>query len=158
MPRVINVRKRRTSGYRYHRVYIASAVSGNEINVAEIKLMIGGVDQLPTMSSETSGSVTVSASSEHATDQEWKAADDNAGTNWDNNSVAGAAWWKVDWGAGNTKQLTSYSVQANNIFLGNICPGSLKLQGSNDNSIWTDLESAHTGLSWTSGETKTYTL
>lgn len=63
-------------------------------------------DLLPVMSSNTSGSVTTSASSNSA--DAWKAADNSSGTNWSSGASALPAWWQIDWGSGNEKIIRSF--------------------------------------------------
>lgn len=98
---------------------------------------VARTDQLPVMTAATTSGVTVSASSElSATEAAWKAADGTTGgTPWQpaNNSLP--AWWKVDWGVGNTKNFRSYVLG----FANNFEAADWTFEGSNDDTAWTVL-------------------
>ena len=75
-------------------------------------------DAIPTMTAATTSGVTVSASSEHSSGPAWFAADDVVGIGWtdtgEDQPSTLPTWWKVDFGAGNTKAIKSYSLRAAN--------------------------------------------
>ena len=112
------------------------------------------VDALPTMTGATTSGVTVSASSEWTSNntQAWKAADDTLSTYWEDTGASGSesnslpSWWKVDFGASNTKAITSYSVRAG--------PGSI-LGVNSPPSAWTlEYNDVDTGAGWTTVDTR----
>src|SRR3990167_10600820 len=82
------------------------------------------IDVIPTMTGYTTSGVTVSASSENVLNAIpnssggplWHAADDNVSTQWadtgDGETSTLPSWWKVNFGSGNGKAITSYSIQS----------------------------------------------
>ena len=90
---------------------------------------------------------TASASSVSGTNTADKACDDNIGTFWGNNDAM-PSWWQYDFGSGNSETITKARVYGSDDW-GNIayCPKDFKIQGSNDGSGWTDLDT-QTGIVW----------
>jgi hypothetical protein len=98
---------------------------------------------------------TASASSVYGSYYADYAFDNNAGSFWNADGTGQPFWLKYDLGSGVTKIVNRYTVQsrpANEFY-----PIDFKLQGSNNDSGWTDLDT-QTGQSFTAGEKKTYTL
>ena len=126
-------------------------------------------DVLPAMTSATTGGVTVSASSENinpslpgATTAAWNAADDNTETEWHDTGPDGntmPSWWKVDFGASNTKAVTSYSIRAadSSDRLDN-APSLWSFERSDDNVAWVTEDTQGSETGWAVGERRTYTL
>lgn len=76
---------------------------------------------------------------------------------WYDNGHSGLPQWvKYDFGAGNEKIITSYALTAGNT-VPDRCPRDFKLQGSNDNSAWTDLDT-QTAQTFTNNQTKSYSF
>lgn len=102
---------------------------------------------------------TVSASTQFSgTFAPWKAFDNAAGSGqyWLANTSTGTL--QVDVGPGCYATLNSYQIRVNTIPEPNRAPKDFKMQGSNDGSSWTDLDTQTNQTAWTSGQTRTFTL
>lgn len=110
------------------------------------------------ISNSTPGSCVVSASSYYSAGYEpWRAADSSVGgdSRWTSaNGIAPPHWWKIDFGS--PTYVLSYTVRAY-YAINTYSPKDFSLQGSNDDSTWTTIQS-NINLSWVAGETKTFTL
>ncbi len=134
------------------------------------------VDVLPAMTAATTNGVTISASSEATHDgvggsffdhPAWKAADDSIGSNsyWADTGQGKAStipsWWKVDFGASNTKAITSYSITCGG---GTTTPNTWALYrsdwdtGSYATSFakWVIEDTQGSESAWASNEKRTY--
>lgn len=69
----------------------------------------------------------------------------------------GTGWLSMDFGAGNTFVITNYNVVVNTIPEPNRAPKDWTLEGSNDNSSWTTLDTQTSQTSWTSGQNRAFT-
>lgn len=94
-------------------------------------------NQVPVLASNTNGTVTVSASTVSGANAAFRAADNNAGTFWQPNDLNSEQWWKIDWGAGNTKTLRSLSIQLVNV--GSLGKVTCTLEGSDNDVDFTAL-------------------
>lgn len=133
-------------------------------------------DRLPTMTGPTTNGVTITASSESTSDSvgassfnhsAWKAADDDIGSNsyWadtgQNKSSTLPSWWKVAFGASDTKAVRSYAIQAG----GSTAPKTWTLYGSNFDTgsyatsfaKWVIEDTQGSETSWAADEKRTYT-
>lgn len=118
-------------------------------------------DQVPVMSSNTAPVGTAAASGEFsASFQAWRAFE--GGTSQAFKWVAGSGqttgWLRYDFGAGNTKVITHYSIVAvpSDEVQPNRAPRNWTFEGSNDGSSWTVLNT-QTGIgSWGQGEKRQY--
>lgn len=129
---------------------------------------IAETDAIPTMSAATTDGVTIEASSEWVSGgrEAWRAADDSINSYWRDTGASGdgvgtlPSWWKVDFGAGNTRAVASYSIRAwNGPTPGRVAPSAWTLQ-SNDvdtGTGWTTVDSQSGETSWATAEKKTYT-
>src|SRR3990167_8572479 len=79
------------------------------------------VDVIPIMTGATTSGVTIDASSENTLEggvdySAWRAATDYVGDEWHDTGFfqpsSLPSWWRVDFGASNTKAITSYSIRA----------------------------------------------
>jgi hypothetical protein len=98
----------------------------------------------PTMTSNTAPApYVVSASLEYgATYAAWKAMDGNTSTFWDHATgptASGAAWWKIDVGLAFQVCVTYLSI----LNYANYGFHNFKLQGSNNNIDWIDIQTLH---------------
>jgi|GEM_PF-1548179 len=101
---------------------------------------------------------TATADSENGTETADKAIDNNTGTFWTSaTSGSPPRWLKVDLGSGGEKIAGKYSITSRKTGDNNGVPTSWKLQGSNDNSNWTDLHTV-SGESWADDGPKTYSF
>ena len=68
-----------------------------------------------------------------------KAVDDNESTRWDSANTPAPHWWKYDLGVAVTKTIRKLRYKAE----GEYAPNAFKLQGSNNDSDWTDILSTN---------------
>lgn len=66
-------------------------------------------------------------------------------------------WIKIDLGSGNTYTIGTYAVRVNTIPEPNRAPQDWTLQGSNDDSSYTVIDTVTGQTSWGNGETRTFT-
>lgn len=110
-----------------------------------------GSSIIPVMSSFTSGTFTVSASTSQ--NPAWNACDGNQSTNWSSYTGTYPQWFQVD--CGSLKTIRGYSISSD----GANTPYSWTLAGSNDGSSWTTVDtqsSVNTG--WTAQVSRRFTL
>ena len=101
----------------------------------------------------TSGRIVVTA--RNLANGSVEMAVDRAASNLLNSSSPSDNWFSFDLGAGRSLQLTQYSYRARNDSAD--LPTGWDLQGSNDGSAWTAIET-RTGLSFTASSWQTFTL
>ena len=75
---------------------------------------------------------------------------DNSTTTWwmDNTSTP---WWSIDFGSGNTKRIEKYTICGQHLYgnpSGNDTMNSWRLEGSNDNSNWTTVDTRTGVTTW----------
>lgn len=110
-------------------------------------------DQIPTMTSTSAPSGTVTRSTDvNGTLVSWKAFDKSAGTYWQPTGT-GTEWIAYDWGAGKT--ITRYAITCDNG--GNRCPSAWTFDGWNG-SAWITLDTQSGVTTWGAGEVKTYSF
>lgn len=120
----------------------------------------GGVNQVPTMSSNTAPSGVASASSVHSSSAAFRGFDGNTavgdGTNdWLTNAVA-TGWLQYQFTA--AKTIATYRITSGNGQAAR-APRNFTLQGSNNGSSWTTIDTRTDQTGWTAGgETRTYTV
>ncbi len=110
-------------------------------------------DQVPVMTAATTSGVTVTSGAVFAGGFEpWRAFDDNDATSW---APSGALpnTIKVDFGSATDVASYSLTVGGNS----NQYPTSFTLEGSDNNSTWTVLDT-QSSLSWSADEKKTFSL
>lgn len=116
-----------------------------------------GSDQIPTMTAATTSGVTMAASTYLASYDPWHAGDKSTAASancWITNAVT-TGWLSVQFSAAKTissytvTSLTGYATRA---------PKNWTLEGSNDGSSWTTLDTQTNITSWTGTETKSYTI
>lgn len=120
------------------------------------------VDQVPTMSSNTAPTGVAAASSIfNASFDAFHAFDGNPTINNKWVAVNGTTTGNVsyDFGAGNPKIITHYSVTAvpSDENLPNRAPKNWTFEGSNNGSSWTTIDTQTNQTTWTQGEKRTYT-
>lgn len=112
------------------------------------------VNILPNFTSPTSGAMTISASSEGASNQAWKAGDLDGETDWRSSGTL-PQWWQIDLGAAQTVRV--YTIRASRT-KEEYAPRDWTLSGSATGiGAWTVLDT-RTGVDWTSGKKKDYTV
>jgi hypothetical protein len=113
------------------------------------------VNQVPAMTSETTPS-GVASDSGHFTGREGWTAFDRASGSYFALASSYPQWIKYEFPS--TEIITSYSIESEVVDpVFSRTPTEFKLQGSNDDSIWVDLDS-QTGIVWGSGETKRWSF
>lgn len=132
------------TGYRYWKFTFSNG-GFSEVEISEVELMIGGTDQ-------ASGG-TASATNTNGSNAPANAFDNNTGTKWSGFPLD--ATLTYDFGAGNEKAITTYSLQAING--GSNHPKTWTLARSSDNVSYTTVDT-RSGESFTSLEKKTYTI
>lgn len=70
----------------------------------------------------------------------------------------GVDWLQLDCGYQRSALVTSYAIQVNSIPEPLRAPKNFTLQGSNDGSAWTVLDTQTNQTGWTSNETRTFTV
>jgi hypothetical protein len=128
------------TGYRYYKWNISdirtNPSSSGAIQVAEFYFQTNGTDESWT-------GVTVSARGENTVSAEGvdKLVDGNTSTKWLDFSNSGSplSWVKFDFGSGNTKSFTGYKWYTANDEISRD-PVSWTIQGSNDGTNWTTLD------------------
>jgi hypothetical protein len=119
------------------------------------------IDAIPTMTGPTTSGVTVSATSAVSALPAYFAADDNIGTVWQDTGGGEASSlpsaWQVDFGASNTKAITSYSIRVYSAPYNTWTPATWSLDRSDDGVIWVT-EDTQGSETWASTERRVYTL
>lgn len=103
------------------------------------------VDIVPAMTSNnTPAPFVVSASVTWGANHARFAFSDTTGTPWVTQFMPGTTWIKVDLGNGNAKAVDAYRMFDNEMFDGDISrPNGWTLQGSNNDSVWIDLDTRY---------------
>jgi len=103
----------------------------------------------PSITDTTSGKTATADSTAGSGWEASRAINDITSDGWSSSNSAHPHWLKIDYGAGNTKTIRSYSIRVRDT--GANAPGTWLFQGSNDNSNWTTLDSED-NLKWAGGE------
>jgi hypothetical protein len=81
------------------------------------------------------------------------------GDRWEGaNSALPAVWVQYQFAGGTRQKVTSYTLTAQNADVANRSPANWTLQGSNDGSTWTTLDTITGQTSWTAEEKRTYAI
>lgn len=154
--------------FRYYRLYMTANNGDALYQIQEVEFLaltsptpplenLAGAFNVGTVSSDITGSGTASASSETAGFEAGKAFDDNAASWWaSTGGPPNPTWLKYDLGAGNAETVTAYSITPN-ASEPNRAPRDWILQGSNNDSDWTDLDTRTDEQAWTTKRTYTFT-
>jgi len=87
----------------------------------------------------------------------FKAFDGSASAAWVANTTT-TSWISLDIGSGNSRLLTGYRIQAEpNPFMART-PKTFTIEGSNNNSTWTTLDSPANQTGWTASESRSFTI
>lgn len=88
----------------------------------------------------------------------WQAFDDGISLPWAT-STAPPHWLQWDFGAGNSKAITYYTITGTgNVLYPNMVPKNWTLQASNDGSTWTTKDTQTNQTSWSVNETREYSF
>lgn len=105
------------------------------------------VDTIPVMTSGTTSGVTMSADTTAGGGFEaWRAGDNNVEVYWASSTGALPHWLKVNFGAANNKTIKSYRIHDANVT--GFSLRSWTLEGSNDDSAWTVLDTRTDVTDW----------
>lgn len=90
----------------------------------------------------------------------WLVFDHDSGTDWYNYEDGFPYWVTFDFGAGNTKIVTKYRLTASgvDVIRAERAPEDFTLQGSNNNSDWTILDTVTGEISWGVGESREFEI
>jgi len=136
--------------------FVSDSYFGPESTELATQSGIYMANALPIFTGYTNGQYTLSASSENTTStRAWHAADGlgfNPATAWRAAYPTNTFphWWKVDVGSGNTKTYRSYTIAAGSFSptaVSIYCPTKWYVQGSNDNTNWTNLDDSEMDVS-----------
>lgn len=120
------------------------------------------IDQVPVMTSNTTPAGTASASSIHSAPfPAWGAFDGTITTDGRWLALVSTGWLKYDFGAGNPKVITHYSltpIPSNQGAENDRSPRTWTFEGSNDNSAWTTLDTQTDAPIFAGGEKRTYKI
>jgi hypothetical protein len=118
----------------------------------------GGSNQIPAMTAATTAGVTMTASNTNtgAGFQVWYAGDRNNATSWITNNNVTSGWLQVNFGA-SPKIIGSYTLLGRSGSV-NQSPRSWVLEGSNDASSWTPLDSRADVTNWIDGQAQTFLI
>jgi hypothetical protein len=136
-----------TTPYRYYKFdFTATQIAGRNAYLRQIEFFdtndLAATDLTPAMAANDNPSPNVvSASTEQVTKEAYKGF--NHSTGWWETAYLPTlpVWIKFDFGAGNAKCVNSYNITCGDPDFRYYSFGAWKFQGSNDDSVWIDLDS-----------------
>ena len=155
------------AAHRYWRVYITATNGATNpvVQIAELQMRetAGGADAIPDQTSDTNPLAVSVSSRWSSTFAAWKAMDDSIGANslWVCQSGASLPQWiKVDFGAGNEKDIVEITLQAFSSGGDDVSPmpRDFEVEWSDDNSAWTSAHSVTGSTGWSDAEVRTFTF
>lgn len=119
------------------------------------------INQVPAMTSNTTPTGVAAASSvaDPTSFPAWKGFDRNDTSRWITAFNNSSGWLSYDFGSGNAKVITYYSLSGGlkaEPGTSHREPKNWTFEGSNDNIAWTSLHSITNAPAWTAGEVRTY--
>lgn len=138
--------------YRYYRIYITAAGSGTQIYLGEVELrvVIGGADVTSPSTPTNQSSYILTGSTPNAS----RLVDNNTGTWWLTSSGSLPAWASFD--LLTPMDIRQIAMLPNASYLAR-APRDFIVQGSNDGTTWTDIQS-FASQTWQANTWKTYDL
>lgn len=138
-----------STAYRYYRVNVTAVNGGGFVVIGQLYLYTVVVNNFSpaTMTASNAPSPYVaSASTEFPGFNAWKAFDGSTATMWAANSVTSGIL-EIDLGSGNACKLSGYTIL---FYDGNRtrAPKNFTMQGSNDNSTWTTVDTETGVTTW----------
>ena len=134
---------------RYWRINCTHEAGEDYVIIYEIEMRatIGGADQ-------TSTSNTIFSSEVNSSNEAANAFDDTNSSRWvsKHKTLDAAPWIGQDFGSAQT--IAEITIYTDN---GDRPPSAIEIQHSPDNSTWTTTDT-YSGLTWSSGETKTFAV
>jgi hypothetical protein len=150
--------------YRYWRFSIADGQNANEVAVGEVKIFVGGTQYPTAMTGDSAPSplVATGSSRDNATRTYYKAFDRDV-TSTDSHwasayQAAYPQYVQVDLGSGNEIAATSYSVTAGRDGKEAAGPKTFSLQGSDDGSSFTTVDTQTNVAAWSAAQERTYAI
>jgi len=137
-----------THAYRYYRLNVTACTGGPYIRIFEIAATPGGADT-------AAGAVTASANDTAGAPWPPSAAFDLDPNSFWATNLGAPAWLLGDYGASSGAWIAANEFRVKSVSGEEPTAGSF--QGSDDGSSWTTLKS-FSGLTWSSGEIKTFTV
>ncbi len=119
---------------------------------------VGGDFYAPSVSasSDLTAGKTASATSEYsATFAASKAIDDTNSTTWSSANLSLPIWLKADLGSGSEEAVNRVAIRARDTLPGHT-PKTFTIEGSNNDSDWTVLETISNETGWSASEKRTY--
>ncbi len=131
---------------------------------SDVSATVTLVDNVPTMTSNTAPFGTAAASSiNSAATDAFYGFDDQAlaAKKWQTIAATATGWLRYDFGSGNSKIITYYSmtpVPSDESSVENRAPKTWTFEGSPDGTTWTVLDTRTNQATWAMGEKRTYTI
>ena len=127
-------------------------------NASSTGAVVGDLFPLRMTSASAPSPFVISADSEYSgTYAAWKACDYDYGTYWVN-SASTTGFLKIDLGSGNEQTVTSVGYQNNTVPNPTRMPQDFTIQGSNNDSDWTTLETVTGETAWGDNEHRVFAL
>jgi hypothetical protein len=142
-----------TNGTTYYYVVTASNSTGTSGNSPEDSAK----PLSPLVNVAVNGTPTASANGSSSTEGAAQAFDGTTNTKWFNANAGTTGWIQCDFGAGNAQTIKRYTVASANDVPGRD-PKNWQLQGSNDDSAWTTLDTQSNQTFANRWQTNTYTV
>jgi hypothetical protein len=153
-----------TTTYRYWRFSIAVGHNADEVAVGEVKIFVGATQYPTAMTGDSAPSplVATGSSRDNATRTYYRAFDrdvTSTDSHWASQYQAGYPQYvQVDLGSGNGIAATSYSITAGKDGKESAGPKTFSLQGSNDGSSFTTVDTQTNVGTWSEALERTYTI
>lgn len=144
------------AAYRYYKLNCTVSASSGVFMINEIELYLG-LSGAPG-SDITTPSMTVTDNQNYGVGHEGAKAFNNSftigdGSRWQMNGQSYPIWVKIDLGSGNTQEVLSHMVMADDP---TYAPQDWTLQGSNDDSTWTTVATVTSQTGWGAGERRVF--
>lgn len=141
------------AAHRYWRLSIAAVVSGSYVAVTQLRFFASASpgSEVPATGGTASASAIYGAG--YNAD---KAFDGDAATYWYAALGTPPAWLKYDFGSGNDKTVTGFTLRGGYAVNTSSAPKDFALQYSDDNATWSDAIAVSNELRWNGGNTNFY--
>lgn len=139
------------AAHRYWRINITSVDGGDRIGLSEVEFFdvtTGGTD----LSEGLGANMSASSTSEGGA---WDTVDNNNNSEWVTTSFP--AWLKIDFGAGNDKEVKRFSLRTQRV-LPNRTPKEFTIQWSDNNTDWTVASAYENQTGWTEFEKREFSV
>lgn len=113
------------------------------------------ITQTPAMTGLTTPSGTASATSSFVNEEPWRAFDRST-SSFATFGTGSGGYLRYDFGSGNSKIINFYSMIGFRSGIGERSPKTWTLEGSNNGTTWTTLDTQTNAPAWTANESRTY--